>query len=92
MRVIVKSDNRGVVNALRMGTWTPNYGLDIILARIRHICDEATLELEADWISTSENPADGPSRGEYPPLDLMLDRSPYIPPHLQGLVIQVEAA
>jgi hypothetical protein len=92
VRVLVMSDNRGVVNALRTRRWSSNHGLDIILARILQLCEEAALELEPCWISTAENPADGPSRGEYPPLDLMLDHSPHIPPHLQELVIQVEVA
>ena len=91
-RVLVMSDNKGVVNALRTRKWSSNHGLDIILARILQLCEEAALELEPCWISTAENPADGPSRGEYPPLDLMLDHSPHIPPHLQELVIQVEVA
>jgi len=92
VRVLVMSDNSGVVNALRTRRWSSNHGLDIVLARILQLCEEAALELEPCWISTAENPADGPSRGEYPPLDLMLDHGPHIPPHLQELVIQVEVA
>ena len=72
--------------------WTPNHGMDIILARILRLCGEARLELEVGWIPTEENPADGPSRGQYPPLDAMLDHSPPIPQYLQGLIFQVEAA
>ena len=92
MKVLVKSDSTEAVDALMKGTPKLNHGIDIILVRIFHLCNEARLELEMDLIPGKENPADGPSRGEYPPPDLMLEHSPQIPQQLQGLVIQVEAA
>ena len=82
------SDNMDVVSALKNKKWTPKYGLDVILARILHLCEEASLELKAEWISTKENPADGPSRREYPPVDMMIDHIPSIPKHLEGLLTQ----
>ena len=88
----MKSDSSEAVDALMKGTSKPNHGLDNILTRIFDMCNEARLELEMDLIPGKENPADGPSRGEYPPPDLMLDHRPRIPQQLQGLVIQVEAA
>ncbi|KAF8799319.1 hypothetical protein BYT27DRAFT_6866869 [Phlegmacium glaucopus] len=92
MKVLVRSDNKGVVKALRNRRWTSNNRLDIILERILDLCEQARLELEVDLIPGKEIPADGPSRGEYPPLDAMLDHSPPIPQHLHGVVIQVKAA
>ena len=88
----MKSDSTEAVDALMKGMSKPNHGLDNILTRIFDLCNEARQELEMDLIPGKENPADGPSRGEYPPPDLMLDHSPRIPWQLQGLVIQVEAA
>lgn len=88
IQVLVMSDNMDVVSALKNKKWTPKYGLDVILARILHLCEEASLELKAEWISTKENPADGPSRREYPPVDMMIDHIPSIPKHLEGLLTQ----
>jgi len=92
VKVLVKSDSTEAVDALMKRKPKPNHGLDDIRTRIFDLCNEARLELEMDLIPGKENPADGPSRGEYPPLDMMLDHSPRIPRQLQGVVIQVEAA
>jgi hypothetical protein len=89
IQVLVKSDNRGVVNALKRKTWKPKYDLDIILARILQLCEEVPLELTAKWLWGKKNLADGPSRGQYPPADLMLDYTPRIPQHLEELVNQI---
>jgi hypothetical protein len=91
-QVLVKSDNRGVVAALTKKKWKPKYDLDIILARILRLCEEAPLELKAQWLWGKKNLADGPSRGQYPPADLMLDYTPRIPQHLEELVNQIAGA
>jgi hypothetical protein len=92
IQVLVKSDNLGVVWALRKKKWKPKYDLHIILARILRLCEEALLELKAEWVWGKKNLADGPSRGQYPPADLMLDYTPRIPQHLEELVNQIAGA
>lgn len=72
--LVVKSDNRGVVKAIRRNSW--NTRLDSILGRILTRAEENDVELKAKWLWTRLNPADGPSRGKYPPKEQMLEWAP----------------
>ncbi|KAF8873012.1 hypothetical protein CPB84DRAFT_650909 [Gymnopilus junonius] len=63
--LLIRSDNEGVVNALHTHTWTTAYGLSGILARILSRARESGVKIQAKWVSTKANPADGPSRGVF---------------------------
>jgi len=85
-QVILRSDNEGVINALKKKTWTKNFGVDEILKRVLKICQDYNLDVVPVWISTKTNPADKPSRGVYPPKNLMFGHNPAIPSHLQSVL------
>ena len=99
-RILVRSDNDGVVSALMRRTWTNNYGLNTILGRILSLCNRPAkipgqgkspnnLDLSVKWVRSQDNPADGPSRGIYPSKELMLKDHPIIPEYLVGLLRQI---
>lgn len=88
--VTIRSDNIGVVNALNNRHSTPNYGVGVILKRILRLCRNGGLDVRAIWVSTKLNPADGPSRGRYPPRSAMLESRPKIPVELDGLIRDVD--
>jgi hypothetical protein len=86
-RVIAHGDNTGVVE----GWWTGRHHnpetntifrhLNSFLAQTNH---GGTVHTR--YIPSAENPADGPSRGKYPPSHLLLPRIP-IPPPLVPFII-----
>ena len=85
-QLILRSDNEGVINALKKKTWTKNFGVGEILKRVLKICQDYNLDVIPMWISTKANPADKPSRGVYPPTNLMFSHNPAIPSHLQSVL------
>jgi len=87
--VLIRSDNTGVVKALNEGKWTQNYGLSDILDGIFDLCKSAGLHLKAEWVWTKENPADKPSRGVYPAMELHFNYHPELPHHLAELMEEV---
>lgn len=91
-RVVLHSDNSGVVDAVRAQKWVPHYGLDAGIKRIMGTCREAGLKVEVKWVSTKMNPADNPSRGVFPPPALVFEQAPTLPAHLEGVVQLVRAA
>jgi len=87
--IMLRSDNFGVVMALYTRRWTSNYGVDEILKRILRLCMSAGLVVMPVWVPSSSNPADGPSRGLYPPPSLKFGHVPKIPLFLQSFISQV---
>lgn len=87
--VTVHSDNQGVVMALKSGKWTKKYGLEETVKDILGLCRGAGLSLTMKWIRTTDNPADDPSRGFYPPAESSFEYRPVIPPKMYGLVQDV---
>ncbi|KAF8156073.1 hypothetical protein B0H34DRAFT_639384, partial [Crassisporium funariophilum] len=65
--ITVRSDNQGVVGALEKKTWCNRHGLDVVLQKILDLCNDNSITLKPRWVPTKMNPADGPSRGIYPP-------------------------
>jgi len=64
-------DNTGVVE----GWWTGrsrNAETNRIFRRIHELLDASDTILTTKYVDTNENPADGPSRGIYPPRELLL--------------------
>ncbi|PPR00334.1 hypothetical protein CVT24_004617 [Panaeolus cyanescens] len=64
--LILRSDNQGVVKALKDGTWQEKHGLDDVLKRILKLCKRNFIVIKPRWIPTDDNPADDISRGNYP--------------------------
>jgi hypothetical protein len=87
--IILRSDNYGVVLALARKSWTKNYGVEAILQRILLLCRSVGFVVIPKWVSTHVNPADGPSRGLYPPREMRFGYVPEIPPHLGRFLLQV---
>lgn len=84
----VWSDNDTVVRALIKRT-CKKPELKHILHGIFGLCDANGIRLEVDWVWTKSNPADGPSRGVYPPKDLRFEHHPPIPNNLLPFVSTV---
>jgi hypothetical protein len=80
-RVIAHGDNTGVIE----GWWTGchrNPETNTIF-RCLHSCLAQTNHggtVRTRYVPSAENPADGPSRGKYPPSYLLLPRIPISPP------------
>jgi len=91
-KIKLKSDNKGVVKAIKKGRWKPRYELDDILQRILGLCRDRGLVLKVGWVPSLLNPADKPSRGKYPPRVLMLEHCPEIPHYLAGLMLPVDSS
>lgn len=87
--VIIRSDNEGVVQAVRLQKWIPKFGLHTILQRILRLCERGGIQLKVKWVWTKFNPANGPSRGVYTPLTGKVARSPDIPHELVGVIHDV---
>jgi hypothetical protein len=62
--VIIRSDNKGVVGALKAGR-SRGTQQSAVLREIVKLIQEHELWISTTWIPTLENPADGPSRGVF---------------------------
>ncbi|CEL52825.1 Zn_clus Fungal Zn(2)-Cys(6) binuclear cluster domain [Rhizoctonia solani AG-1 IB] len=79
------SDNKGVIFALQAGR-SRNEHQNRILMRIRETAAQYNIDIEITYIKSSENPADGPSRGILPP-DMPPIQWPFtFPPDLSQLM------
>ena len=85
-KVIVRSDNIGVVVALARGTWKPEFGLQDVLELIIEMCRDFDLDLQMKWVASKNNPADGPSRKVYPPKEMIFRSNPVVPDHLRSIL------
>ena len=86
----LKSDNIGVVKAIKKRRWSPNHELDIILQRVLSISEDNGLRLKVGWVLGVRNPADKPSRGRYPPREMMLEHCPEVPHYFAGMIQNVD--
>jgi hypothetical protein len=84
-RVLIRSDNEGVVGALKKGS-SRGHEQNLILRKIVELIQEHGIWVDCTWISTHNNPADGPSRGIFPPRSGLYHKPPKIPRHLDGLI------
>jgi len=85
--IVIRSDNKGVVQALSERKWTRF--LQPTLDRILSICDQYKTRLVPIWVSTSNNLADGPSRGIFPDESLKLGPSVPTPDHLTNFFVNI---
>lgn len=85
----VYGDNQGVVEGWRNGR-SRNVAVNEVFRRIHKFTQEKDLHFYASYVQSAHNPADGPSRGVYPPSDLRLD--PFeIPSALDGILLDTDS-
>lgn len=84
-RVLIRSDNKGVVGALRKG-FSRGSEQNRILRHIIDLMQVHSIWVDCEYIPTDLNPADGPSRGVFPPRTLLHPHPPAIPKHLTPYV------
>ena len=85
----VYGDNTGVVE----GWWTGrsrNAETNEVFKRIHELLEHRRAILVTRYVNTKQNPADGPSRGIYPPARLLLPRVP-LPGPIQAFVVDFDA-
>lgn len=77
-------DNQGVVAAWRNGR-SRNPQVNSVFKRIHEILVGTGIHIYCDYVPSNDNPADGPSRGQYPPqsnllppIDIPLDVAPFL--------------
>lgn len=69
--VTVFGDNQGVVQGWRNGR-SRSKEVNNVFKRIQSVLDNAGFEVQTEYIPSKSNPADGPSRGKFPPISLLL--------------------
>ncbi|KAJ3817174.1 hypothetical protein F5880DRAFT_1493355 [Lentinula raphanica] len=85
IKVIIRSDNMGVVGALKKNC-SRGSEQNYILGKIIGLMQAHTIWVDCVWISTHDNPADAPSRGCFPPKKLLYHHPPAVPSHLKHLL------
>ena len=83
--IIVRSDNQGVVGALKAGK-SRGTQQNLILREIVKLIQNHNLWISTTWIASLDNPAEGPSRGIFPHKDLLSPFRPKIPFHLSSFI------
>ncbi len=83
----VYGDNRGVVEGWWKGSST-NKPTNHVFRRILWISESRNRTIHTRYVPSAQNPADTPSRGRYPPLELLLDHIA-IPEEIQHFLIDV---
>ena len=83
--IIVRSDNQGVVGALKAGR-SRGTQQNLILREIVKLIQDHNLWISTVWIATLENPADDPSRGVFAGRGLLYPFPPKLPFHLTHFV------
>lgn len=81
----LRSDNQGVVGALKAG-YSKGSKQNAILRHIVSLMQSSKIWLSVDWVSTKDNVADAPSRGEFGPKKDIYGHPPSIPSHLKAYV------
>lgn len=77
----LRSDNMGVVGALS-SSMSRNSQQNAILAKIVSLFQLSNIWLSVEWVASKDNPADGPSRGRFPPREALFPFCPSLPNHL----------
>ena len=85
----VYGDNRGVVEGWWKGR-SRNRATNTVFKRIHNSTESASCVVLTRYVPSAYNPADGPSRGRYPPRSLLLPPIP-IPAPLRDLVTNFDS-
>lgn len=84
-RFLIRSDNEGVVGALKKGN-SRGHEQNLILRKIVKLMQEHGIWVKCSWVSTHDNPANDPSRGVFPPRSQLYHKPPKVPRHLEKYV------
>jgi hypothetical protein len=83
--LVVRSYNQGVVHAFA-AEYSRRPVQNVVLRRILLALHERGLWLRVVWIASADNPADGPSRGVFPPWNKLLASPLKVPQVLRPFV------
>ncbi|KAF5371871.1 hypothetical protein D9615_009520 [Tricholomella constricta] len=83
--LVIRSDNSGVVGSLAAGR-SRNSQQNLILRHLVSNFQDANLWITTQWVSTSDNIADSPSRGVFPSRSLLFPCPPALPPYLKPFI------
>lgn len=83
---LLRSDNQGVVGALRAG-FSCSSQQNTILRHIVSLLLEHSLWFTTVWVASADNPADAPSRGVFPPSSSRFPHSALIPVPLRPFIL-----
>lgn len=81
----IYSDNEGVVFSVRSKD-SKGPQRNAILCEIVKLMQAHDVWVTTEWVSTHNNPADGPSRGVFPPRSKLFAYPPKIPDHLEPFI------
>lgn len=88
--ITIFSDNQGVVQVMQTRSWDGDGDgkerLAKVMQRINSFCEQHHLNPAFKWIPTTQNPADGPSRGELSAFRDMITSAPIFPKKLKHLL------
>ena len=70
--LLVHGDNRGVVEGWWKGR-SANKPTNRVFRHILQLLEDCNRKIHTKYVPSAQNPADGPSRGCYPPAKLLLD-------------------
>lgn len=85
----VFGDNRGIVEGWWKGR-SRNWATNLVFRWLLQLLDNTQCSVLTRYVPSAANPADGPSRGKYPPRSQLLPPIP-IPPELQPFIIDFDA-
>ena len=85
----VFGDNRGIIEGWWKGR-SRNWATNLVFRRILQLLDDNHCSVLTRYVPSAANPADGPSRGRYPPRSQLLPPIP-IPLELQPFVVNFDA-
>lgn len=85
VHVRIHSDNMGVVGALQAGSSRGSKQNEVLKEIVSFMMNN-DLWITTEWVSTSANPADGPSRGVFPDRKLLHAYPPAIPSYLKTFI------
>jgi hypothetical protein len=80
------SDNQGVIGAFKSGM-SKSPTQNATLRRILLLFNEYNVSISTTYIPSADNPADGPSRGIFPPLRNLFPFPPKVPSCLRPYVL-----
>ena len=85
--VIIHSDNEGVIGALKPDNWKSrgHHQNEMLRHIVRHIIEDK-IWISLEYVNTKLNPADGPSRGKFPPRTQLYAKPPKVPSYLKPLI------
>jgi hypothetical protein len=83
--IVICSDNMGIISALSTSR-SRGTQQNAVLREIVEMIQANSIWISMVWVPTTENPADAPSRGDFPSRSLLYAFPPKLPYHLRLFV------